>query len=70
MKRNSLRQAICGWEQNKQITSQNAGKQRFWAILYKTKAQEHREKKNLNHQKQKNNKKHRFAFWQATPYFC
>ena len=43
----------------------------FWAIWNNTKPQKHRERKKTNHQNQKSDeKKHLFAFWQTTPYFC
>ena len=59
------------WEQNRKKTSEIAGKYPFWAFLQNTRTKTQATQKQ-NHQKAKKNipKKHPFAFWQTTPYFC
>ena len=65
-KRNSLRQAFCGNKKDKKTLKMQ--KRTIRDILYKTRTQQ---KKKTNHQNQENDKKkHLFAFWQTTPYFC
>ena len=59
------------WEQNRQKTLKLQENSLFWAFLQNTRTKT-QATKNKTTKKQKKNipKKHPFAFWQTTPYFC
>ena len=66
---NTLRQALCGNKIDKKPLKLQENS--LFGPFYKTQEPKHRQQKTKTPKKQKNiPKKHPFAFWQTTPYFC